>query len=181
MSFCQIFILVQLKTVFTKTFDDFGFGEFNCRGLTQLVMPIDTGINFGLKRPIHVEAKKEGTYLKHLHVSLYYNIRYIIYHSSISLDHYKMIPSQKLDKKSAGNAAAYTCSTSSYYATLRSGGFTFIGREPRDCLIYHGGDCSRGGSCESFCGNNGYCCARNGRDFNEDCPQGNLNLSWFSN
>ena len=74
MSFCQIFILVQLKTVFTKTFDDFGFGEFNCRGLTQLVMPIDTGINFGLKRTIHVEAKKKGTHYctyMYLYIILY--------------------------------------------------------------------------------------------------------------
>ena len=49
-------------------------------------------------------------------------------------------------------------------------------RKPKDCLIRNGGECQKGGSCDEFCGTNGFCCSKNGNDLNGNCPQGNFSI-----
>ena len=64
------------------------------------------------------------------------------------------------------------CFLTSFYATKRLGPFDLIERNQENCLTEYGGDCQTGGSCDSFCGENGFCCSKNETDLNGDCPKG---------
>ena len=41
-----------------------------------------------------------------------------------------------------------------------------------NCWRGYGGDCWRGGSCKSTCGDGGYCCSKIKLEDNHDCPAG---------
>ena len=70
------------------------------------------------------------------------------------------------------NVSSEACFLTSFYATKRLGPFDLIEGNHENCLTEYGGECQKGGSCDSFCGENGFCCSKNEPDLNGDCPKG---------